>query len=239
VPKKAFGNWCHSVLVVSDIDLTTNLPVMKSLAFLKSSIKDFILNINNDYRYMKIGYYVSLHAEILENPVIPSSENIIDANRIPILLLRAQKAGISSSPYLVTNSVKQIITEIGFPVIVFAVNPFSHNGFRIAKNRSALYRAVKSLSMNYKYTVCVQPLIGEVISFKSIFGKCELDGEIGKISEKVYEVFEIPICKVNVQRIEGKPCLCGLQSLKMGEILPTDLKVLSEEIISKKADAIG
>ncbi|MCJ7430883.1 RimK-like ATPgrasp N-terminal domain-containing protein, partial [Candidatus Bathyarchaeota archaeon] len=53
------------VLVVSNIGLTKNTSRMKPSAFLNSSIKDFIVNVNNDYRYMKTGYYVSLHAEIL------------------------------------------------------------------------------------------------------------------------------------------------------------------------------
>jgi hypothetical protein len=115
-------------------------------------------------------------------------------------------------------------------VVVFAVNPFSYDGFRIAKNRSALYRAVKSLSMNYKFAVCAQPLKGEMISFKSIFGRCEHDGEVEKISEKVFEVFKIPICKLHVQKIEDKAYLCGLQPLRMEEISPADLKIVCEEI---------
>jgi hypothetical protein len=65
---------------------------MKPSQFLESTIKAFTININNDYRYMKTGYYVSLHAEILDNAVIPTSENILDSNRPPILLLRAAKA---------------------------------------------------------------------------------------------------------------------------------------------------
>ncbi len=218
------------VLVVSNIDLTTNLPIMKPSTFLESSIKDFTLNINNDYRYLKTGYYVSLHAEILGNPVIPSSEDIIDANRTPILLLRASKAGIPTMPCLVTGSVKQIISEFNFPVVVFAVNPFSYEGFRIAKNRSALYRVVKSLGMNYKFAVCAQPLKGEMISFKSIFGKCEFEGDLRKISEKVYEVFKIPICKLHVQLIEKDAYLCGLQPVKKEEIFPVDLRMIREEI---------
>jgi len=217
------------VLVVSNIDLTTELPIMKPSTFLESSIKDFTLNINNDYRYLKTGYYVSLHAEILGNPVIPSSENTVDAYRTPILLLRASKAGIPTMPYLVTDSVKRIITEFNFPVVVFAVNPFSHEGFRTAKNRSALYRAVKSLGMNYKFTVCSEPLKGEMITFKSIFGKCELEENIRKISERVYEVFKIPICKLHVQRIEKDAYLCGLQPVKKEEILSADLKMICEE----------
>jgi len=226
------------VLVVSNIDLTTDLPIMNPSTFLESSIKDFTLNINNDYRYLKTGYYVSLHAEILGNSVIPSSENVIDAYRTPILLLRASKAGIPIMPYLATGSVKQIISEFNFPVVIFAVNPFSYNGFKTAKNRSALYRAVKSLGMNYKFDVCAEPLKGAVISLKSIFGRCELDGNISKISEKVYEVFKIPICKLHIQRIEEKAYLCGLQPLKNEELCSHDLEMISEEIsqISKNGE---
>jgi hypothetical protein len=211
---------------------------MKPSTFLESSIKDFTLNINNDYRYLKTGYYVSLHAEILGNSVIPTSENLVDAYRTPILLLRASKAGIPTVPYIVTGSVKQIMAEIGFPTVLFAVNPFSYDGFRIAKNRSALYRAVKSLEMNYKFPVCAQPLQGEVISFKSIFGKCEMDGKIREISEMVYEVFGIPLCKLHAQRAEEEAYLCGLQPLRKEELLPKDLKVISEEIwqISKNGE---
>jgi len=228
------------VLVVSNIDLTKNTSKMKPAAFLNSSIKDFIVNINNDYRYMKTGYYVSLHAEILGNPVIPSSENIIDASRPPILLLKASKAGIPTLPYLVTGSVKQITSTFAFPVVVFAVNPFSYDGFKIARNRSGLYRAVKSLGMNYKFAVCTQPFMGEMISFKSIFGKCQLGESFRGISEKVYEVFRIPLCKLHVQDIEGDVYLCGLQPLKKEELLPSDLKIVSEEIsqISKHGEHV-
>jgi len=181
---------------------------------------------------------VSLHAEILGNPVIPSSENIIDAYRTPILLLRASKAEIPTMPYLVMGSVKQIISEFNFPLVIFAVNPFSYYGFKIAKNRSALYRAVKSLGMNYKFDVCAQPLKGEMISLKSIFGRCESNGDVSKILKRVYEVFKIPICRLHIQRVEGKAYLCGFQPLKNEDISPHDLKMISEEIsqISKNGE---
>jgi len=219
------------VLVVSNIDLTTDLPKMKPSAFLKSSIKDFTLNLNTDYRYLKTGYYVSMHAEVLGNPVIPSTESMIDASRTPILLLKASKAGISTLPYLMTGSVKHIITQFAFPVVVFAVNPFSYEGYKIAGNRSALYKAVKSLTMNYKFAVCVLPMKGEMLSFKSIFGKCDYTGEVARISERVYETFRIPLCKLHVQIIEGTPYLCGLQPLRSEEVFPADLETVSTEIV--------
>jgi hypothetical protein len=229
------------VLVVSNIDLTPKLHIMKPSQFLKSTIKDFTININNDYRYMKTGYYVSLHAEILGNKVIPTSENILDTNRNPILLLRAAKAGIPTLPFIVTDSVKKIINELGFPVVIFAVNPFIYDGYKTAHNKSALYRAIKSLGMNYKFTVCAQPLKGEILSFNSFFGKCDQNGEAKTISEKVYELFKIPVCKLHVQKVEEKAYLCGFQPIKKEELSTCDLKMISKEasLLSEQGEHFG
>jgi len=229
------------MLVVSNIDLTNNVPVMKPGKFLASTIKDFTLNLNNDYRYMKTGYYVSLHAEILGNRVIPSSENIIDSSRTPILLLRAARAGIPTLPFIVTDSVKKITSELGFSVVIYAVNPFIHNGYKTANNKTALYRAVKSLGMNYKFAVCAQPLKGEIHSFNSFFGKCEEDKEAKRIAEKVYALFKIPVCKLHVQRVSGKAFLSGLQPVEKSEIAQPDLNTISHEVLllSEQGDHIS
>jgi len=228
------------VLVVSNISLKTNLPTIKPAAFLKSSIKDLILNINSDYRYLKTGYYVSMHAEVLGNKAIPSSNSIIDANRTPILLLKASKVGIQTLPYIVTDSVNQIISELAFPIVLFSVNPFSYDSYKTAKNRSALYRAVKSLSMNYKFAVCAQPLKGQMTTIKSIFGKTEANQNTSIIAKKVYETFKIPLCKLHIQQIGKEAFLCGLQPLKKEEITAQDLETISEEIreISKTGDQL-
>ena len=219
------------MLVVSNVDLTTDLPKMKPEAFLKATIKDSVLNINTDYRYMKTGYYVSMHAEVLGNTVIPSSESVIEANRTPILLLKASKAGIPTLPYIVTSSVKQIMSEIAFPLIIIAVNPFSYDGYMIARNRSSLYRAVKSLSMNYKFAVCAQPLKGRMISVKSIFGECEAQSQVKNIAEKMYRTFKIPVCTLHIQLVNEEAFLCGQQPVKREEILPKDLKTISRKVL--------
>ena len=218
------------MLVVSSIDLSNSLPAMKPAKFLSSSAKGFILNLNNDYRYMKTGYYVSLHAEILGNRVIPSCENIIDSSRIPILILRAERAGIPTMPCIVTDSVKKIAAELGFPVVVYAVNPFIHEGYRIASNQTALYRAVKSLGMNYKFTVCAQPLKGEMQTWKAFFGKCD-DPEAQSIAESVYRLFQIPICQLHIQKIGGKAYLSGLQPLEKNQLDSADVKKISKEVL--------
>jgi hypothetical protein len=128
--------------------------------------------------------------------------------------------------------VKKIISEVGLPVVLFAVNPFIHNGYKIAANKSALYRAMKSLGMNYKFTVCAQPLKGELQSVKEFFGKCQLaDKEVNSIAEKVYELFKIPICKLHIQKVDGKAYLSGLQPVKENELSQCDLELISKEIM--------
>ncbi len=202
---------------------------MKPTSFLQSKIKDTTVNVTSDYRYMKTGYYVSLHAEILGNQVIPSSEDMIDSSRTPILLLRAAKTGIPTMPFLVTGSVKKIMSELTLPVIVFAVNPFIHDGYKISRNRTALYQTVKSLGMNYKFAVCAQPLKGEIVSFKSFFGKCDQGEQVSAIAEQVYNLFKIPICKLHVQKVGNQAFLCGLEPLEKTELTPSDLKTISRE----------
>jgi hypothetical protein len=81
-----------------------------------------------------------------------------------------------------------------------------------------------------------------MISFKSIFGKCEQnDEETKRISEKVYEHFKIPVCKLHIQKVEGKAYLCGLQPIRKDEFSPCDLKTLSKEILlfSKQGEAVS
>ncbi|HSQ48268.1 MAG TPA: RimK-like ATPgrasp N-terminal domain-containing protein [Candidatus Deferrimicrobiaceae bacterium] len=218
------------MLVVSNLDLSKELHALKPLAFLGSAIKDATININNDYRYLKTGYYVSLHAEVLGNQVIPSCENIIDSSRAPILLLRAARAKIPTLPFLVTDSVKKIIEEVKLPVVVFAVNPFIHEGYQVAQNKSGLYRAMKSLGMNYKFTVCALPLRGEMFTVKSVFGNCEPQ-EFSNIAEKVYELFKIPLCKLHIQKAEGKAFLCGLEPLNETQLSKSDVEIISREIL--------
>ncbi len=230
------------MLVVSSIDLTSRLKTIKPSEFLDSAPKGFTINLNSEYRYLKAGYYVSLHAEVLGNKVIPSSENIIDSSRTPILLLRAKMSGINTLPFVVTDSVKKIVTDVGLPVVLFAVNPFIYDGFEVANNKSGLYRAMKSLGMNYKFDVCAMPLKGQMVSVKSFFGKCpDGDSEVCALSEKVYRLFRIPICKLHIQKVDDKAYLSGLQPLKEQDLASSDIELISKEIMlfSQQGEQVG
>jgi len=156
------------------------------------------------------------------------------------LLLRAKKAGIPTPSWVVTDSVKKIISEFTFPVVIFPVNPFIYEGYGIANNKSALYRAMKSLGINYKFPVCVQSLQGEMLSFKSIFGNCGQNENTKKVAHNVYALFKIPVCKLHVQIVGEKAYLCGLQPLKKSELCKSDLELISKEtlLLSKKGEPL-
>jgi hypothetical protein len=132
--------------------------------------------------------------------------------------------------------------EIGFPVILFAVNPFIYDGFKIAQNKSALYRGMKSLGMNYKFAVCAQPLKGELLTVKSFFGKItSAEPETEAIAKKVYETFKIPVCKLHIQKTVNKAYLCGLQPVEKEELSEQDLQTISKEVllISEQGEPFG
>jgi hypothetical protein len=81
-----------------------------------------------------------------------------------------------------------------------------------------------------------------MFSFKSIFGKCDQDDEeMRNISEKVYELFKVPVCRLHVQKVEEKAHLCGLQPLRKNELSPCDLKTMSKEILllAKQGDPVS
>jgi len=67
------------------------------------------------------------------------------------------------------------------------------------------------------------------------------DDQVSAISQKVYELFRIPLCKLHVQKAEDKAFLCGLEPLKETELLKTDLDLISKEIllISQQGEHIG
>ena len=124
--------------------------------------------------------------------LFPHAKTLLIPAEPQFFCCRQPRAGIPTLPFLVTDSVKKITTELEFPVVLFAVNPFIYDGYKVAKNKSALYRAMKSLGMNYKFTVCAQPLKGELYTVKSFFGKTS-DQDSNRqrlLQEKVYETIQ-------------------------------------------------
>jgi hypothetical protein len=241
-------NEASNYVVVSDFKLELpNVSVVDARSFLASiGRQPFVVNISSDYRYMKMGYYVSLHAELIGSQVMPTCADALDAYRTPISLLRASKAGLPVAPYVVTDSAEEVISAFDLPVMIFAVNPFPTYGFQVAYSKTGLYGVMKRLTLNKRYTVCAIPVIGELVSLKTIFGvpinmltKNVCRGELQAISDRVFKHFRVPVFKSYVQRKGDQLYLCGLDPVKKFSRLNELESDLIAEGITKVGEDLG
>jgi len=194
--------------------------------FLETTVKNDILNISHDYRYQKMGYYVSMHAELCGCNVTPRCSDILDTHRNPLLMIRAEKAGIPCLPYTLVAGDGG---RPNYPALCFAVNPYTCNSVTQVKTQSQMYRTMKSLSVNYRYPVSVQPLVGEVKEAVQVFGETDVP-EARSIAKKFYETFRIPIGKLIVQMVDGEAKLCHFE--------PTAKKEVDWALVREKVRAV-
>lgn len=179
------------IIVSEDEDEGDSDPFL----FLGQPVHDSVLNINHDYRYLRMGYYVSAHAETFGAEVTPSCMEIMDAYRNPLLIEKAKRHGLRTNNYRLVTSLR---SEIDAPVVMFAVNPFTNNSMKVVNSGSKLPGMIKRMSMGARFPVSVHPLTGEVKEIIQTFGE-STDEETSEFAKKFYEVFNIPICKLIVQ----------------------------------------
>lgn len=161
-----------------------------------------------------MGYYVSMHAELCGNKVTPSCADILDAHRNPLLMIRAARAGIPCLPYTLVSKYEH---NIDIPALLFAVNPYTCNSVTQVKSESMMYKTMKSLSMNNRYPVSIQPLLGEVREAVQVFGETDVPEAAG-IARKFYDALHIPIGKLIIQIVDGKARLCHYEPAEKNEV---------------------
>jgi hypothetical protein len=179
------------IIVSEEEDDSDSSPLL----FLRQRVNDSVLNINHDYRYLRMGYYVSAHAETYGVEVTPDCTEIMDAYRNPLLIEKAKKHGIRTSDYRLVTSPD---SEIAAPVLLFAVNPFTNNSMKVIKSDSRLPGMINKMSYDARFPVSLHPLTGEVHEIIQMFGE-STSKETAEFTRKFYEIFNIPICKLIVQ----------------------------------------
>ena len=200
-----------TTIVVSEDDEDADYS---PFAFLERTVKDDVLNVSHDYRYQKMGYYVSMHAELCGCTVTPRCSDILDTHRNPLLMIRALRAGIPCLPYTLVSKYEH---NMEYPALLFAVNPYTCNSVTQVKSESQMYKTIKSLSVNNRFPVSMQPLVGEVKETVQIFGETELP-EAKSIARKFYETFRIPIGKLIIQIVDGEAKLCHFEPAAKKEV---------------------
>jgi hypothetical protein len=183
------------IIVSEEEDDSDSNPVF----FLRQPVHDSVFNINHDYRYLRMGYYVSAHAETFGVEVTPNCTEIMDAYRNPLLMEKAKRNGIRTNEYRLITSAK---SEINAPAVLFAVNPFTNNSMKVVESGSKLPGIIKRMSMGARFPVSLHPLTGEVLEIIQMFGE-STNEETCEFTKRFYEVFNIPICKLVVQIDDG------------------------------------
>jgi hypothetical protein len=141
-------------------------------------------------------------------------------------MIRASRAGIPCLPYTLVAGYER---NMGYPALCFAVNPYNCNSVTQVKTESQMYRTIKSLSVNNRYPVSVQPLVGEVKEAVQVFGETDVP-EARSIAKKFYDVFRIPIGKLIVQMVDGEAKLCHFE--------PTTKKEVDWALVREKVRAL-
>ncbi len=183
------------IIVSEEEDDSDSSPLL----FLRQPVNDSVLNINHDYRYLRMGYYVSAHAETYGVEVTPNCTEIMDAYRNPLLIEKAKKHGLRTSGYRLVTSPD---SKLAAPVLLFAVNPFTNNSMKVIKSDSRLPGMINKMSYDARFPVSLHPLTGEVHEIIQIFGESTCE-ETAEFTRKFYEIFNIPICKLVVQIDDG------------------------------------
>ena len=216
------------IIVSEDEDDSDSNP----FNFLGQPVYDSVLNINHDYRYLRMGYYVSAHAETFGVEVTPNCTEIMDAYRNPLLIEKAKRNGLRTSDYRLVTSLK---SEIDAPVVMFAVNPFTNNSMKVVESGSKIPGMIKRMSMGARFPVSLHPLTGEVVEIIQMFGESTKE-ETSGFAKKFYEVFNIPICKLVVQIDDGGVVLNHCEPAKKKEVKWDIVRDKVHEIIVERTN---
>lgn len=198
------------IIVSEDEDESDSSPFL----FLRHPVHDNVLNVNNDYRYLRMGYYVSAHAETYGVEVTPSCTEIMDAYRNPLLIEKARLHGLPTSSYrLITKTGDDLDT----PALLFAVNPFTNNSMKVVRSGSRLPGIIKKMSFDARFPVSLHPVTGKIKEIIQMFGE-STNEETSEFTEKFYDIFNIPICKLVVQMDDGKVLLDHCEPAPKNEV---------------------
>ena len=187
------------IIVSEDEDESDSSPLL----FLRQPVHDSVLNINHDYRYLRMGYYVSAHAETFGVGVTPSCTEIMDAYRNPLLIEKARKNGLLTGSYRLITKPKN---DLSTPAVLFAVNPFTNNSMKVLKSPKKLPGTIRKMSMDARFPVSLHPVQGEIQEVIQMFGESTGD-ETAEFTKKFFEVFNIPVCKLILQIDDGNVIL--------------------------------
>lgn len=185
-----------------------------------------LVNLAGDYRYLKEGYYASQDFEAAGEVIRPTCSEIMEAYVVPLLLAKAQKAGLPVPSYYISNGYFEP------PVVVDTINPFMSRHSVVLKT-AAQERISKSLTRNFTYAICCQdlPADAKVAYFPMVLGHTA-QPRYRDLARTLWNVFHLPVAKVRVIVLpDGDLQLSGLQPLPFARLTDRDRAIVEREVL--------
>lgn len=155
--------------------------------FLKKKPESDVLNLVGDYRFLTVGYFVSLHAEENGCKVHPRTKDALDVYRAAVFIERLRKSGIKVPNFRIVPKPEPETC------VLVPMNPFCKNSVKLVKNESQYIKVFKRIGMN-RYPV-VQ-LKAEKIDEVRIFLNRADKPEFNWLAEIIFKEFGVPLGKV-------------------------------------------
>ncbi|MBI1729241.1 RimK-like ATPgrasp N-terminal domain-containing protein [Candidatus Acetothermia bacterium] len=187
------------------------------------------VNLHGDYSYLTAGYYASQDLESTGLCAHPTCKEILDGMIVPLFLEKASLHKIKAPEYYITNAYFEP------PVLVDTINPFMSRQ-SIVWETGHQERISKSLSRNFKYSICCQelPKGSRIGHFRMVLGQ-SAKPEYQELATKVWEVFCFPAATVRVIVLKNhKALLSGLKPLPFHTLTQHELALINQKVLWRK-----
>lgn len=186
--------------------------------------KNAFFNLYGDYTYLLEGYYQTLQSQLSGVNIHPTTEESLDAYIIAIAMEKAKINKINVPDYRVVTDKSKI--EV-FPVLGYAMNPFSSNSY-IIDNPKFYEHKIKSLTLSGKYLALIQQLPSEdyrLDTIRCILGTTTVD-EYKDFCKAVFKVFKVPLMKIKVIVTLDNYLLSAIEPLDYDTLTINEKKIL-------------
>lgn len=186
--------------------------------------KDCFYNFYGDYTYMHEGYYETLQSQLSGVNIHPSTQESLDAYIVAIAMEKAKAAGILIPEYMIVTDKTKVEK---FPLIGYAMNPFSNNSY-IIDNLQFYEHKIKSLTLSGKYLALVQKIPSDdyrLDTIRCILGTTSVN-EYRDFAMTVFRVFKMPLMRVKVIVTQDNYYLSAIEPLDYDDLTINEKKMV-------------
>jgi hypothetical protein len=172
--------------------------------------------LSENYFYKTEAYYNIVLGENEGKDVVPHSEEILEANIVPLTLEKARLAGIPVCDWEISYS------YVNLPSIVYGINYYSDSSnYSIVQDQQTARRVIKQVTHSGKYPFCYQKLEDPtaVEEHVCVLGKiANASPELESFAAKVYEAFRIPLVNIVAVAADGGYRLSSLGPMRYSQL---------------------